>query len=119
MGKLLQIHTLSFFHPTLAREDVFSTEPMRGPAISEYAASHTLSDVTPGAWTPGDRYIGVRVKLGHGQAVKGQSSLVKRIKVKWQRSLFEVKGQNSKVVGQEVKCHWSRGQMSWYLGQMM
>ena len=69
MGKLLQIHTLSFFHPTLAREDVFSTEPMRGPAISEYAASHTLSDVTPGDWTPGDRYIGVRVKLGRGQEV--------------------------------------------------
>ena len=74
MGNLLQIHTLSFFHPTLAREDVFSTEPMRGPAISEYAASHTLSDVTPGDWTPGpgDRYIGVRVKLGRGQEVKGK-----------------------------------------------
>ncbi len=74
MGKLLQIHTLSFFHPTLAREDVFSTEPMRGSAISDYAASHTLSDVTPGDWTPGDLYIGVRVNLGRGQEVKVQRS---------------------------------------------
>ena len=32
----------SFIHPTLAREDVFSTEPMRGSAISEYVVSHTL-----------------------------------------------------------------------------
>ena len=63
MGKLLQIHTLSFFHPTLAREDVFSTEPMRDPAISEYAASHTLSDVTPGDWTPGGARMGTRRSL--------------------------------------------------------
>ncbi len=53
---------------------MFSTEPMRGPAISEYAASHTLSGVTPGDWTPGDRYIGVRVKSGRGQEVKDQRS---------------------------------------------
>ena len=32
----------SFIHPTLAREDVFSTERMRGCAISEYVVSHTL-----------------------------------------------------------------------------
>ena len=32
----------SFIHPTLAREDVFSTERMRGSAISEYVVSHTL-----------------------------------------------------------------------------
>ena len=32
----------SFIHPTLAREDVFSTEPMRGSTISEYVVSHTL-----------------------------------------------------------------------------
>ena len=30
------------------------------------------SDVTPGDWTPGDRYIGVRVNLGRGQEVTGQ-----------------------------------------------
>ena len=100
MGKLLQIHTLSFFHPTLVREDVFSTEPMRGPAISEYAASHTLSDVTPCDWTPGDRYIGVRVKLGHGQDVKGQMPLVNMSMINVQRSLINissVKKSNVKV----------------------
>ena len=32
----------SFIHPMLAREDVFSTERMRGSAISEYVVSHTL-----------------------------------------------------------------------------
>ena len=32
----------SFIHPTLSREDVFSTERMRGSAISEYVVSHTL-----------------------------------------------------------------------------
>ena len=32
----------SFIHPALAREDVFSTERMRGSAISEYVVSHTL-----------------------------------------------------------------------------
>ena len=32
----------SFIHPTLAREDMFSTEPMRGSAIRGYAVSHTL-----------------------------------------------------------------------------
>ena len=67
---------------------MFSTEPMRGSAISDYAASHTLSDVTPGDWTPGDLYIGVRVNLGRGQEVKCPRSKVKcqRPKVKWQRS---------------------------------
>ena len=33
----------SFIHPTLAREDVFSTERMRGSAISRYVVSHKWS----------------------------------------------------------------------------
>ena len=32
----------SFIHPTLAREDVFSTERMQVSAISGYVVSHTL-----------------------------------------------------------------------------
>ncbi len=67
---------------------MFSTEPMRGLAMSEYAASHTLSDVTPGDWTPGDRYIWVRVKLGRGQEVNGQRS---KVKGKRQRSSDNVR----------------------------
>ena len=40
--KHLPTRRQSFIHPTLAREDSFSTEPMRGSAISEYVVSHTL-----------------------------------------------------------------------------
>ena len=66
----------SFIHPTLAREDVFSTERMRGSAISEYVVSHTLGtymlvhsslpllllffrdDVTPSdQWSSGQRLM--------------------------------------------------------------
>ena len=40
--KRLHTRGQSFSHPTLAREGVFSTELMRGSAISEYVVSHTL-----------------------------------------------------------------------------
>ena len=78
---------------------------MRGPAISEYAASHTLSDVTPGDWTPGDRYIGVRVKLGRGQEVIGQIS-------KCQGQMTKVKGQYQGQCQSQMSRSRSKGNVN-------
>ena len=41
-SKHLPTRGQSFIHPTLAREDVFSTERMRGSAISEYVGTYML-----------------------------------------------------------------------------
>ena len=40
--KRLPTRGQSFIHPTMDREDVFSTERMRGSAISGYVVSRTL-----------------------------------------------------------------------------
>ena len=54
---------------------VTSTSGMTSHLLVKWSTSgpwSSKSDVTPGDWTPGDRYIKVRVNLGRGQEVEGQ-----------------------------------------------